>query len=338
MSQYRTGTVTVSGESQVVLGQGTSFLSEVNVGDSFNKKGINSIYEVGSVVSDAELRLTSKYVASGESGMEYVVTRDFTPNIDLPEINIGDIDWPFQVTRAFRTLDTILGGTNLAIKAACRVATITDVSGTYSLGTITASGNGALSIDSTTMNLNDRVLVKNRSTQSENGIYYVSGAGSPTSKWTLTRATDFDSGDEIMSGCAVLVTEGGLLGKSLWVVSTIGDITIDTTAITFVCVSIASSVTYPFASVTDPATNAACTPTIIDSSSGTIIILTAVGNSQTLGTPVTSSIGKKFTVVNKTTSTHSITVNSVEIDPRESCDFLWDGSAWCGCNRGRNNG
>lgn len=105
MGTYRTGTVTVSGEQQIVIGSGTAFLANVSVGDLFKKTSQNVLYEIASVDSDTQLTLASSYAGSGESGCTYSIVRDFTPNFELPEIWAGDKDWPYTLTRALRLID-----------------------------------------------------------------------------------------------------------------------------------------------------------------------------------------------------------------------------------------
>jgi len=110
MSQYRTGTVTVSGEYAGVVGQGTAFLANVAVGDLFKRQGQNVLYEIATVSSDTALTLASAYAGSGEVGVPYSITRDFTPNLELPEVWAGDKDWPYTLTRALRMIDTAFEG------------------------------------------------------------------------------------------------------------------------------------------------------------------------------------------------------------------------------------
>jgi hypothetical protein len=72
-----------------------------------------------------------------------------------------------------------------------------------------------------------RILVKNQSTGSQNGIY-VTAAGA----WT--RSTDADVSAEVTSGMAVSVTEGTLYDNTLWLLSTNDPITLNTTSLTFI--------------------------------------------------------------------------------------------------------
>lgn len=119
MGQYRTGSVTLFSGEAVVTGQGTAFLSNVAAGNLFKKIGESALYEVGSVDSDGQITLTSKYVGSGESGVSYAITKDFTPNFSLPEIGAGDRDWSYTLTRALRLIDTELYTKDFDFRCTC---------------------------------------------------------------------------------------------------------------------------------------------------------------------------------------------------------------------------
>lgn len=80
---------------------------------------------------------------------------------------------------------------------------------------MTASANGALTIDSVAAVNGDRVLVTQNTTR--NGIYTVISAGSAGSPFVLQRAADLDlSARNIESGRSVFVTEGTVYGKTYW--------------------------------------------------------------------------------------------------------------------------
>lgn len=71
----------------------------------------------------------------------------------------------------------------------------------------------------------DRVLVKNQSTASENGIYVVQSSGA------AVRATDFDGAGEVSGGAFTFVEEGTVNADSGWVVTSNGPISVGTDAI-----------------------------------------------------------------------------------------------------------
>lgn len=102
-----------------------------------------------------------------------------------------------------------------AVKAPCRAATTAN---------ITLSGEQT--IDGVAVVADDRVLVKDQTTGSENGIYTAS-----TGNWS--RARDFDGAYDIVTGTRIFVTDGTANGGAEFVVSTTGTITIDTTSIAF---------------------------------------------------------------------------------------------------------
>lgn len=83
--------------------------------------------------------------------------------------------------------------------------------------------SGAQTIDGVSVIAGDRVLVKNQSTGSANGIY-VAASGA----WS--RATDFDAASEVV-GAAVFVSEGTTNGNTQWNMTTDGPVTIGTTAL-----------------------------------------------------------------------------------------------------------
>jgi hypothetical protein len=81
-------------------------------------------------------------------------------------------------------------------------------------------------LDGVTLATGNRILVKNQTTQSENGIYVVQASGQPT------RATDFDTALEVDSGDFVFVSSGTANAATGWV-QTSQPATIGTDAITF---------------------------------------------------------------------------------------------------------
>jgi len=98
---------------------------------------------------------------------------------------------------------------------------------TTTTGTLaSAYANGSV-IDGVTLATGDRILIKNQTTGSENGIYTVNASGAPT------RATDADAGTEVTGGLAVFVEEGTTQADTGWVLTNNGTTTIGTTALTF---------------------------------------------------------------------------------------------------------
>jgi hypothetical protein len=78
-----------------------------------------------------------------------------------------------------------------------------------STANVTVASPGA-TIDAISMTANDRVLLKNQSTQTENGIYIWNGAATP-----MTRAVDASTFDEL-EGAIVTATEGTSNASTTW--------------------------------------------------------------------------------------------------------------------------
>jgi hypothetical protein len=77
-------------------------------------------------------------------------------------------------------------------------------------------------LDGVTLATGNRILVKNQTTQSENGIYVVAASGAPS------RAADFDSPAEIDGGDFIFVTGGTTQDNTGWVqTNTVGTIGTD---------------------------------------------------------------------------------------------------------------
>lgn len=122
-------------------------------------------------------------------------------------------------------LQAVQSGLN--IKSAVRVASTANV-------TISAPGT---TIDSVTMSNGDRVLLKNQSTASQNGIWIFNGSAA-----AMTRATDADSTAEVTGGMFTFVQEGATNADTGWVLTTDGTITVGTTSLAFVQFSSAGTI------------------------------------------------------------------------------------------------
>ena len=86
--------------------------------------------------------------------------------------------------------------------------------------------SGLQTIDGISIAANDRVLVKNQTTATENGLY-VAASGA----WL--RTADADANSEVTAGLTVMVEEGTTQADSQWRLTTDGAITLGTTALTF---------------------------------------------------------------------------------------------------------
>jgi hypothetical protein len=155
-------------------------------------------------------------------------------------INLKDPDNDQDAaTKAY--VDSVSQG--LIVKDSVRVASTANLTATYSNGTsgvgatLTNSGSqAALSIDNVSLAYQDRVLVKNQTTQLQNGIYHIASTshiGSASTNWVLTRTSDADEDSEVTSGLFVFVTSGDTNSATGWVLSSSTAIDVGTTSIAF---------------------------------------------------------------------------------------------------------
>ena len=138
----------------------------------------------------------------------------------------------------------------LDIKDSVRVATTANIASTYNNGTsgvgatITADANGAISLDDVSPTTGDRILVKNQTDTTENGIYTVTTVGDGSNPFVLTRAIDNDSSADMTGGVFCFVEEGTVSADAGFVLSNVtGSATLGTTGLGFTQFSGAGSVT-----------------------------------------------------------------------------------------------
>lgn len=207
--------------------------------------------------------------------------------------------------------DSIAGGVNF--HAACQYATTTALpANTYNNGTggvgatLTATSNGALTVDGTAQTVGNRVLVKNEVTQANNGVYEVTTVGGAGTKYVLTRTTDYDTSgsgtNEIDQGDMMLVISGTANDNTSWVQQTPLPITVGTTALVFI--EFASTQTYTAGTGLTLATNqfsitntgtagtygsASLIPVITTNAQGQVTSVTTAANPQGTVTNVTGT-------------------------------------------------
>ena len=114
------------------------------------------------------------------------------------------------------------GGTAFNFITPVYASTTGNLSASYDNGasgigaTLTNTGAlAAFTTDGTTPSLNARILVKDQTTQSENGIYTLTTVGDGATPWVLTRATDYDQPSQIKPGDLVPVQNGTLYGNTI---------------------------------------------------------------------------------------------------------------------------
>ena len=208
--------------SSVVIGSDT-----VNLGDTLTDlNGITSL-DVDNITVDGNV------VSTTDTNGDLELSPNGTGTVIVPSGYESRAGFQSQslVNKAY--VDQVANG--LDVKASVRVATTANLSATYnnSNGTLTANANGAISIDGVSLSLNDRVLVKDQTTQTQNGFYKVTTVGSGSAAYVLTRTPDANEASEITGGAFTFVEEGTNNADNGYVATHNGTPTLGTDNITF---------------------------------------------------------------------------------------------------------
>ena len=176
----------------------------------------------------------------------------------------------------------------LSWKQAVRVATT-------ATGTLASAYENGDTVDGITLATGDRILIKNQTTGSENGIYTVNASGAPT------RATDADTSAEIDS-MAVYVESGTANADTVWTLTT-DNPTLGTTALVYTQVN---GGTVPQASTTTQGKVELATQAETEAKSDTDRAVTPSGlatftrtYTQTIGNGSSTSIGVTHSLGNQ---------------------------------------
>jgi hypothetical protein len=210
-------------------------LNQNTTGTAGNVSGIVAVANGGTGASVAGTARTNLSAAASGANTDITSIALTTGTISTTPTSGTDI-----VNKLYA--DSIASGINFhqAVRLATAAALPANTynNGTSGVGaTLTATANGALSVDSVAVVVGNRILVKNEAAQANNGVYTVTQVGDGSTPYILTRATDFDSAgtgvDQIDAGDFFLVTAGSTQSNTSWVQQTPLPITVGTTALVF---------------------------------------------------------------------------------------------------------
>ena len=148
-----------------------------------------------------------------------------TSDVDLNSQKITNLASPVNSSDAATKGYVDAAQQGLDVKESVKAATT---------GNITLSGTQT--VDGVSLSVGDRVLVKNQSTGSENGLYVVASGS-----WS--RAADADADSEVTAGLFTFVEEGTVNGDAGFSLTTNGSITVGSTALSFSQFSGAGNIT-----------------------------------------------------------------------------------------------
>ena len=215
---------------------GTSVTNAMLAGSIANSKLANSAVQFGSTLVSLggastsiagvteldvdNVNVNGNTISTTNTNGNLVLDPNGTGTVDVSGARISNLAAPTNVTDAATKayVDAQLQG--LEVKNSVRVATTAN-------GTLASAFANNSTVDGVTLATNDRILLKNQSTGSENGIYTVNASGAPT------RAFDFDADSEVTGGTFFFVEEGTVNADNGFVLTNDGSITVGSTALTF---------------------------------------------------------------------------------------------------------
>ena len=199
---------------------GSAGISNSNLANPTTTLG-SSVLTLGATETDIA-GLTSLVIDDITIDGQSVTTTAANKNINLTQHGTGTVILPsgYEDRAGFQNqsvankayVDQVAQG--LDTKPSCKAATTADLVATYNNGTLgvgatlTADFNGAISVDDIALSVNDRLLVKDQTDATENGIYAVTTVGDGSTDFVLTRATPEDQPSELSGGSFVFVEEG----------------------------------------------------------------------------------------------------------------------------------
>ena len=148
-----------------------------------------------------------------------------TGNVDINSNRLTNVADPVSAQDVATKAYTDALKTGLDVKDSVKVATTANI-----------TLSGTQTIDGVAVSADERVLVKDQSTGSENGIYDCKAGA-----WA--RSSDFDANSEVTSGAFVFVEQGTASADAGYVLTTDGTITVGSTALSFTQFSGAGQIT-----------------------------------------------------------------------------------------------
>ena len=251
MDVTHTGTtITVAGEDATTSNKGVASFDATDFTVTSGAVAVNTItlgsssLNAGETTTDVagltslvvdNLNINGNTISTTDANGDLVLDPNGTGDVDVNNSKIINVATPTADNDAANKayVDGVVNG--LDVKESVVAATTVNLSATYNngAGTLTASSNGALSIDGVTPSQGDRILVKDQTTQTQNGIYTVTTVGNGSTAFVLTRAPDADTAAELTGGTFFFVESGTNNADNGYVATHNGTPTFGTTNITF---------------------------------------------------------------------------------------------------------
>ena len=227
-----------SGDGDTVIAGTLNVQSGVDLDSTLNVDGnttMNGNVTLGNAGGDTvTVTGTATFTPSADFDGGFTVAGSQT--VDMGANRVTNVGTPTASTDATTKAYVDSVKQALDIKDSVKLATTANLSVTYNngAGTLTFDATGVQAVDGVNLAANDRVLVKDQTTQTQNGIYKVTTAPAVGVAGVLTRAEDADSAAEVTGGLFTFVEAGSSNADNAYVLTSItGTATLGTDNIVF---------------------------------------------------------------------------------------------------------
>ena len=216
------GTLTTSAAQKEAIMEGAG--ANIDIG-AFTLTGTQLISDIATGTAPLVVTSTTKVANLNADTLDGVSSAGFvavggdamTGDLAMGANNITGLAHPSSAQDA---------ATKAYVDATAQGLTVKDSVVAASTGNVTISGlDVGQALDGITLALADRVLLKNQSTASQNGIYDINADGS-----AATRSSDYNAAGDVVNGTFVFVQEGTTNADSGWVMTTDEVVTPGTTS------------------------------------------------------------------------------------------------------------
>lgn len=210
----------ISGSANTLSNIANSSLvnSSVTIGSTTVALGATSTSLAGVTQLDVDnIRVDGNTISSTDTNGNIILDPNGSGVIDVSATRITNLAEPTADTDAATKYYVDAARSGLDVKGSVKVATTANI-----------TLSNTQTIDGVALSVGDRVLVKDQSTGSENGIYVVASGS-----WTRASDADNNPGGEVTSGMFCFVEQGTANSDSGFVLTTNDPITLGSTALTF---------------------------------------------------------------------------------------------------------
>jgi hypothetical protein len=210
VASFNTNNFTVS--------SGAVSTKDITLGTSTLTNGSTTLSLAGLQQLDVDnIRVDANTISATNTNGSVVLSPNGSGSVDVSSKKITNLAEPTADSDAATKYYVDAARSGLDVKASVRAATT---------GNITLSNTQT--VDGVALSVGNRVLVKDQSTASQNGIYVVASGA-----WTRSTDADNNPSGEVTSGMFTFVEEGTINASTGFVLTTADPITLGTTALTF---------------------------------------------------------------------------------------------------------